>query len=244
MIAAAHLSEFISHPLLIVLVGASLIMFALTINAFFLIWVERKLSARIQRRLGPMEWGWHGTLQTFWDMLKLISKQLVTPRLVDKPLYHLAPVVVFAPVVATCALFPFMGSFSILDVDLGLILVFAFAGLGIIGIFMAGWGSNNKYALLGAIRSVAQNISYEIPLILSALAVVMMTGSASVPSTLSVPWTSIPKSPTPSLAWSNSRNTTVVPGAMVSVSPAGTVMSPVTLMVPYQVVLLTVPEMS
>ena len=180
MIWAGTLSDHIQNPWLMMLAGAGLIMGALTLNAFFLVWAERKVSARIQRRLGPMEYGWQGMHQTFWDMLKLISKQLITPRDVDKPLYHLAPVVVFAPVVATCAMFPFIGGFTMVDVDLGLILVFAFAGIGIIGIFMAGWGSNNKYALLGAMRSVAQNISYEIPLILSSLCVVLVTRSTSL----------------------------------------------------------------
>lgn len=162
------------NAVLVLALGAAVIMGYLTVNALFLIWLERKISAHIQRRLGPMEVGWHGSLQTLADMLKLLSKQLVTPKSIDKPLYHLAPVVVFAPVVASTAMFPFSEDWIILDVDLSLALVFMFGGIGIIGIFMAGWGSNNKYALLGAMRSVAQNISYEIPLILSALSVVLM----------------------------------------------------------------------
>ncbi len=155
--------------------GLAIIMGYLTFNALFLVWLERKVSARIQRRLGPTEVGFAGMLQTAADMVKLLSKQLITPQHVDKPLYHAAPVVVFFPVVAAVALFPYSENWSLVNVDIGLVLVFAFAGIGIIGIFMAGWGSNNKYALLGAMRSVAQNISYEIPLILSALSVVLMT---------------------------------------------------------------------
>jgi len=177
---ATSLSEHISSPIGILLAGLGLIMGALTLNALFLVWAERKVSARMQRRLGPTEVGPAGLLQTLADMLKLISKQIITPRDVDKPLFHLAPVLVFAPVVASCALFPYMGMFSIVDVDLGLVLVFAFAGVGIIGVFMAGWGSNNKYALLGAMRAVAQNISYEIPLILASLSVVLMTQSMNL----------------------------------------------------------------
>ncbi len=162
------------------LIGLVIIMGYLTFNTLFLVWLERKVSARIQRRLGPTEVGWAGMLQTVADMIKLLSKQLVTPRHVDKVLYHAAPVVVFFPVVAAAALFPYAEGWSLVDVDLGLVLVFAFAGIGIIGIFMAGWGSNNKYALLGAMRSVAQNISYEIPLILSALPIVLITGTMNL----------------------------------------------------------------
>ncbi|GMV38691.1 MAG: NADH-quinone oxidoreductase subunit H [Myxococcales bacterium] len=158
-----------------VLVAVAGIMGLLTFNALFSVWYERKLAGRIQNRLGPTEMGPAGTLQTIVDMVKLISKQIIIPKNIDRPLYYLAPVVLFAPVVASVALFPFSESWAVTDVDIGLVLVFAFAGIGIIGIFMAGWGSNNKYALLGAMRSVAQNISYEIPLILSTLSVVLMT---------------------------------------------------------------------
>ncbi|MCG8420183.1 MAG: NADH-quinone oxidoreductase subunit NuoH [Proteobacteria bacterium] len=173
--APETLADYVSGNLwLFFAIATAAIMGYLTLNALFLIWLERKISAHIQRRLGPMEVGWHGVLQTVADMLKLLSKQLVTPRAIDKPLYHLAPVVVFAPVIASVAMFPFAEDLVILDIELSLAYVFVFGGIGIIGIFMAGWGSNNKYALLGAMRSVAQNISYEIPLILSALSVVLL----------------------------------------------------------------------
>ena len=153
--------------------AALIIMGGLTINVLMLVWGERKISAWIQKRMGPTEVGPFGLLQTLADMLKLISKQLITPANVDKPLYHLAPLLAFAPVVAAVGLFPFSESYALLNNDLGLLLVFAFGGIAVIAIFMAGWGSNNKYALLGAVRSVAQNISYEIPLIFSALSVVL-----------------------------------------------------------------------
>ena len=159
--------------------GVGAIMGYLTLNALFLIWFERKVSAWIQRRMGPTEVGPFGLLQTVADMGKLLSKQLITPAHVDKPLYHLAPILVFMPVVASVSLFPFSKTFAFQDLDIALVLVFAFAGMGIIGIFMAGWGSNNKYALLGAIRSVAQNVSYEIPLILAALSIVLTVGAVN-----------------------------------------------------------------
>lgn len=171
------LLEVVGNHWLALALGVGGVMAYLTFNALFLIYSERKVSAWIQRRMGPTEVGPWGLLQTVADMLKLLSKQLITPKHVDKPLYHLAPVIVFMPVIAAVSLFPFSKSVAIQNLDIGLVLVFAFGGIGIIGIFMAGWGSNNKYALLGAIRSVAQNISYEIPLILSALAVVLVVAS-------------------------------------------------------------------
>lgn len=175
--APQTLSDLVGDSIVAVLVvGIVAIMAYLTVNVLFLVWLERKVSARIQRRRGPTEVGPFGLLQTLADTLKLISKQLITPSAIDKPLYHLAPIVVFAPVVASVSLFPFSPDLVLLNVDLGLAFVFVFGGIGIIGIFMAGWGSNNKYALLGAMRSVAQNISYEIPLILSALSVVVLIG--------------------------------------------------------------------
>jgi len=151
-----------------------------TVNAMMLVWFERKISARFQRRRGPIEVGWAGLLQSVVDVIKLLSKQLITPKLVDKPLYLLAPIIVFFPVLLGLTLFPIGPGWHLHDLNIGLILIFAFAGVGFLGIFMAGWGSNNKYALLGAVRAVAQNIAYEIPLILSALAVAMLAKSMSL----------------------------------------------------------------
>lgn len=173
------LLQRVDNPFLAASLGVGAIMGYLTLNALFLIWFERKVSAWIQRRMGPTEVGPFGLLQTVADMGKLLSKQLITPAHVDKPLYHLAPILVFMPVVASVSLFPFSKTFAFQDLDIALVLVFAFAGMGIIGIFMAGWGSNNKYALLGAIRSVAQNVSYEIPLILAALSIVLTVGAVN-----------------------------------------------------------------
>jgi len=174
------LLDHIPNPWLAALVAVVGIMAFITFNGLFLIYMERKVSARMQRRLGPMEVGFHGTLQTLADVGKLLGKQLINPSAVDRPLYHLAPAVVFVPVILGLALFPVDAGWSITNFNIGLVLVFTFAGIGIIGIFMAGWGSNNKYALIGAIRSVSQNIAYEIPLILAALAVVLVTGTMNL----------------------------------------------------------------
>lgn len=174
------LHDLLGNTWLVLVVGTAGIMGFLTVNTLFLVWLERKVSARMQNRLGPTEVGPAGLLQTINDMLKLISKQLITPRLADKPIYHLAPWLIFLPIIAAVSLFPFSESYMLHDLNVGLILVFAFAGVTILAIFMAGWGSNNKYALLGAMRSVAQNIAYEIPLMLAALAVTMHAHTMSL----------------------------------------------------------------
>ena len=175
-----NLTQILDNPWLALAAAVAGIMGYLTINAMMLIWLERKLSARIQRRLGPTEHGPFGLLQSVADMGKLLSKELLTPDHVHKPLYLLAPVLVFAPVIALCSLFPLSGTWIFHDFDIAVVLLLSISGLTIVGIFLAGWGSNNKYALLGAVRSVAQNISYEIPLILSVIPIVLMTGSMSL----------------------------------------------------------------
>jgi NADH-quinone oxidoreductase subunit H len=162
-------------------IGATvaLIMAYLCVNAILLIWLERKLSARIQRRVGPTR-GPFGLVQQVYDMVKLFSKELITPDQVNRVLYLIAPVMVFAPVMAVCSLFPVSATWIFHDYNVAVVLLLAISGFNILGIFFAGWGSNNKYALLGAVRSVAQNISYEIPLILSIIPIVMMTGTLSL----------------------------------------------------------------
>ncbi len=158
----------------------SAILAFLTFNALFLIWFERKVAGRFQLRPGPDEVGFAGIFQTVADVGKLFGKQLITPKHADRPVYLLAPAIVFVPVICGLSLFPIDPRVTIHDFDVSLVLVFAFAGLGIIGIFMAGWGSNNKYALIGAIRSVSQNIAYEIPLFLTALSIAFVARSMSL----------------------------------------------------------------
>lgn len=175
----ATMLDLVPNPWVSALISVGILMGYITVNALFLIWLERKVSARMQRRLGPTEVGYAGTFQTLADVGKLLGKQLITPSHVDPPLYLMAPAVVFIPAIVGLALFPVDAGWSVLDLNVGLVLVFAFAGIGVLGIFMAGWGSNNKYALLGAMRSVSQNIAYEIPLVLGALTVAFIVRSAS-----------------------------------------------------------------
>jgi NADH-quinone oxidoreductase subunit H len=163
----------VQELLKIVLFGTLVVLFV-SVNALFLVWMERKVSARIQLRQGPLHVGWQGTLQTVADAIKLLTKELVHPKRSDKFLYALAPVLVFAPALAAFIVLPLAKNTAIRDLNIGFLLVFSLTNITFIGIFIAGWSSNNKYALLGAMRAVAQNISYEIPLLLSTMGVVMM----------------------------------------------------------------------
>ena len=156
------------------LLGAGVILGYLTFNVLFLIWLERKVAAHIQRRLGPMEVGFHGAWQTVADMLKLLSKELFTPAAADRYTYLLAPVLVFLPTLCVASLIPVGGAQAFAEMPYGLIVIAALSGLTVISIFMAGWSSNNKYAVLGGLRSVAQVVAYEIPVLLAALSVVLI----------------------------------------------------------------------
>ena len=156
------------------LVGAGTILLYLTFNVLFLIWLERKVSAHAQRRLGPMEVGPHGALQTVADMLKLLSKQLVTPLATDRFTFLFAPILIFIPTICLASLVPLGDAQAFADMPNGLVVVVVLSGITVIAIFMAGWSSNNKYAVLGGMRSVAQVVAYEIPVLLSALSVVLI----------------------------------------------------------------------
>lgn len=177
---AASFFDLFANPWIGLAAATGAIMGFITVNSLWLIWLERKVSARIQRRYGPTEVGPFGLLQTLADVVKLVGKELVTPDHVHKPLYLIAPLLVFTPLVALLSLLPIDEGWVFHDFDIALVLLLAFAGLNVIGIFAAGWGSNNKYALLGAVRAVAQNISYEIPLLLAVIPIVLMTRSLSL----------------------------------------------------------------
>ncbi len=168
------LASLIGDFLATLVLGVVVIMGYLTFNVLFLIWVERKVAGHIQRRLGPMEVGPHGALQTVADMLKLLAKELFTPVASDRNTYLLAPVLVFLPTLCVASLIPVGDAQAFGEMPYGLIVIAALSGLTVISIFMAGWSSNNKYAVLGGMRSVAQVVAYEIPVLLAALAVVLI----------------------------------------------------------------------
>ena len=160
-----------------ILVGLIAILILVQINAPFLVWLERKVAAHIQLRLGPMEVGPHGILQTIVDGIKLISKELITPRHVDRKLFMVAPIIIFLPVLVSFVVIPFSERLQVRDLNVGILLIFAFSTFNVLAILIAGWASNNKYSLLGAIRSVAQNVAYEIPMLLSVLSVLLWSRS-------------------------------------------------------------------
>jgi NADH-quinone oxidoreductase subunit H len=139
--------------------------------------MERKVSAHMQLRPGPMEVGWHGAIQTVADAVKLMGKELITPEEVDKPIYWLAPIVIFLPVLLSFLVIPFSKTWIIKDLNVGIILILGFSTLAVLAILMAGWSSNNKYSVFGAIRSVAQNVAYEIPLLITVMSIILMVGS-------------------------------------------------------------------
>ena len=160
-----------------IVVGGIGLVTLVQINTLFLVWLERKVSAHIQLRLGPMEVGPHGILQSIVDGIKLIGKELITPSHVDWKLYVLAPIVVFAGVLPSLVVIPFSEQLQVRDLNVGVLLIFAFSAFNVLAILMGGWSANNKYSLLGAIRSVAQSVAYEIPLLLVVLNVLLWTNS-------------------------------------------------------------------
>ena len=142
-----------------------------------LTYVERKFVGRIQMRLGPMRTGPYGILQSIADTVKLVVKEDLRPASADRWLYELAPIVAFVPAFAVLVALPFTDSWGVRVLNLGLLYVVAVSALSILGYIMAGWASDNKYALIGAMRSAAQLISYEIPMVLALLALAMVAGS-------------------------------------------------------------------
>ena len=159
-----------------VLVGVGILV-AYALIAIVLIFMERKVCAYFQCRIGPVRVGPWGTLQVFADVLKMLIKEIFTVDKADKFLYFLAPFLVIAATVGTFSFLPWNQGMHVLDFNVGVFLLTAISSIGVLGIFLAGWGSNNKYSVVSAMRGAVQMISYEMSLCLCLICVVIMTGS-------------------------------------------------------------------
>lgn len=159
-------------PMLLMIIGA-------TVGVLVVVWLERKISAAAQQRIGPEYAGPLGVLQPVADGIKLVFKEDVIPAKADPWLFTMGPVLVVVPVFLSYLIVPFGQNLVVTDLNVGIFLWISLSSIAPIGLLMAGYASNNKYALLGGLRAAAQSISYEIPLALSVLAIVMMSNSLS-----------------------------------------------------------------
>ncbi len=148
-----------------------------TVVGLFLVLLERRVSAWFQLRIGPNRVGYQGILQTLADALKLLSKELTGTVKADKFLYNLAPYFVIISALMALAVIPFSREFHAFDINIGIFFLIAISSIGVIGILLGGWSSNNKFALIGAMRSGVQTISYELSIGLSLLTMILITGS-------------------------------------------------------------------
>jgi NADH-quinone oxidoreductase subunit H len=162
------------------LLGVVLVATLPLVTVIFLIWIERKIAARVQDRLGPNRVGPFGLLQSVADALKMLTKEDITPEGADKFIYNLAPIIAFASVVLMWAIVPFTPLHIGANLSIGMLYFVAVGSIGTVKVMVAGWSSNNKYALLGAFRTIAQLLSYEVPLVLALLVPVMISGTMSM----------------------------------------------------------------
>ncbi len=174
---------------IIAVIKVAVVLFAILTACAYIVWLERKLVARMQVRLGPTRVGPFGLLQPLADAIKLFTKEEIIVEQAEKWLYIAAPLVAFVPAFITFAVIPFGDTVTLFgrqidllisDFNVGLLYILGVTSLGVYGVVLAGWSSNSKYSLLGALRSAAQMISYEISLGLSVIGVLLLTGSLSL----------------------------------------------------------------
>ncbi len=172
---SSGLTVFIMSLLGVVLVAV----FVLLVD-IVLVWVERKVVARFQDRLGPNRLGPFGLIQPIADVIKLLIKEDITPEGADRVVFNIAPILALATVLILWAVIPFSSTMLGADLNVGVLFIIAAGAIGSLGIIMAGWASNNKYALLGAFRMVANMVSYEVPMVITLLVPVILARSMSI----------------------------------------------------------------
>jgi NADH-quinone oxidoreductase subunit H len=184
-VPAAGVVQYLSYPLQYPLVRDVVAMGGvigfISLVPLFGIWWERKVAGRIQSRLGPMRvGGWHGWSQTIADGVKLLSKEDLCPKDADRPLFLLAPYLTFIPSVAAFLALPFGAMYVFRSLDVALVFILAMLGVEVVGVIIAGWASNNKWSVYGAMREACQMVSYEIPLGMALLIPVISVGSINL----------------------------------------------------------------
>ena len=180
-----HSSEFVIIGILVLIVALAITVVMATIGGFGT-YAERKISADIQGRLGPNRVGPYGLLQVLADGIKMVSKEDITPNTSDKFLFYFAPFLCLFGVISTFAVMPVSSGFTLSDFNIGIFYLIAISSLVGVGIFLAGYASNSKWSLLGGMRGASQIVSYEIPVTLSIMSVVVMTGSLSFSGVLNM----------------------------------------------------------
>lgn len=168
-----------SEPWRVILYILGILAFA-GLNAAYLVYAERKGAGFIQRRIGPKEVGFQGLLQPIADGVKLMTKQLFLPRDADPILFMVAPLMIMVPAIMSFLVIPFSEHLVGREINIGLLMVFAFASVNVLGLLLGGWGSANKYAVIAAARCVSQNIAYEIPMLITVITMVLVTNTMNL----------------------------------------------------------------
>jgi NADH-quinone oxidoreductase subunit H len=163
-----------------IVASCALVLVFTSLLAGEIVWLERRVAGRMQARIGPNRVGPQGLLQFLADGVKLLSKEDIVPALADRFTFLMAPVIVYMGAFAAFAVIPFGYGLVPADMNVGLFLVFALGSIEVVGVIMAGWASNSKWAILGSMREVAQMVSYEMPLAISALAIVVLGGTMNL----------------------------------------------------------------
>jgi len=176
-----YLPDWLAY-LIPVLIGFTILSTCVLLVVMSFIYIERRLIGRFQVRQGPNRAGPQGVLQPVADAVKILLKEDIIPTLADRKIHWIAPVITFVSVLLIFAVIPWGHGGFIADLNIGILYIIAVSSLGVIGIFMAGWSSSNKYSLLGAMRVMAQMVSYAVPLVLSIIGVLMIAGSMSMVS--------------------------------------------------------------